>query len=294
MTDRSTMKIVPERHYGRWAGVVVVILLLAGLANFLITNERWNWPTVAKYLFDPDVIAGVGRTIVLTVIIMALSIIFGCLVAVMRLSPNPVLSWATAGYIWFFRGVPPLVLLLFVYFLAALLPQLVLGIPYGPTFFAIDTNSVINQWTAAILAFTLAESAYVSEIFRGGILAIDKGQSEAASALGMNRMKTLRRIILPQTMRIVIPPLGNEVIGMIKGTSLVSVIALAELLTTVQQVYARNYQQIPLLMVAVIWYLVLVTVAQIIQHFVEKRFARSITDRTPSRKRSTKKQEVGA
>jgi polar amino acid transport system permease protein len=265
------MIAMPRRHVSWWAGGTVIVLLVVGFIYFLITNQNMGWPVVGEYFFNPRILQGVLMTLELTAIAMILGVIMGIVLAVMRLSANPVFQGVSWVWIWFFRGVPPLVQLVFFYNLALLIPNLTIGIPFGPELFTLDMNSFINPMTAAILGLSFTESAYAAEQVRAGIQAVDKGQAEASATLGMTKVQSLRRIILPQALRIVIPPLGNDTIGMLKFTSLVSVIALADLLFTAQTIYARNYQIIPLLIVATLWYLVLTTVLTLLEHLVEKK-----------------------
>ena len=270
----NPIKAVPVRHPGRWLAGAVILVLAAMLAHSLVTNENFHWDIVGKYLTTASVLNGLKNTLILTLLAMLIGIVGGILLAVMRLSANPLLSWTAAAYIWLFRGTPVITQLLFWFFLAALYPRLGLGIPFGPTFLSVDTNSLIAPFTAALLGLGLNEAAYMAEIVRGGILSVDHGQTEAAEALGMSRAKILRRIVLPQAMRVIIPPTGNETISMLKTTSLVIVIAYFELMTAVQQIYSRNFQTIPLLIVAAIWYLLLTSILTVIQGFIERRFAR--------------------
>jgi len=274
--DAADIRAVPLRHPLRWLAALIVLVLLAMAAHMLITNPRWQWDLVGQYLFSAEVLNGVKRTLLLTVMAEVVGIVAGVVLAIMRLSPNPVLSWSSRVYTWTLRGIPPLVLLLFIYFLSALLPTLSLGIPFGPSFVQVSTNTLITQEVAAVAGLGLAQAAYVSEIVRGGILSIPPGQTRAALAMGLRPGQVMRHVILPQAMRVVVPPLGNEVISMFKATSLTSVIAYSELLTTVQIIYARNFQQIPLLVVACIWYGVLTTVATVIQSMIERRVGRSL------------------
>ncbi|MCU1665574.1 MAG: polar amino acid transporter, inner rane subunit, partial [Pseudonocardia sp.] len=215
------IKAVPVRHPGRWLAVALLAVLAAMLVNTVLTNDGFRWPVVGEYLFSPPVLNGLRNTLVLTVLSMAIGIVGGIGLAIMRLSPNPVLSSVSAVYIWLFRGTPLIAQLLFWNFLAALYPRLALGIPFGPEFISFDTNQLINQFAACLLGLGLNEAAYMAEIVRGGLLSVDEGQSEAAGALGMSRSQTLRRIVLPQAMRVIIPPTGNETISMLKTTSLV-------------------------------------------------------------------------
>lgn len=271
-----TEQIVPLRHPWRWLGAAVLLAIVASFAHLLVTNQNFHWNVVAQYLLDPSVIRGLGLTLLLTFLAMAIGLVFGTLLAIMRLSENPLFRTAAWIYIWFFRGVPPLVQLIFWYSLASLLPKISLGIPFGPTFVEWDTNSLITPFSAAILGLSLCEAAYLAEIIRAGIQAVDRGQSEAASALGLTPAQTLRRIVLPQAIRIVVPPIANDTIAMLKFTSLVSVLALPELLYSVQIIYTRTYQTIPMLIVATIWYLILTTILTWFENYLNRRLSRSI------------------
>lgn len=275
----TDFRAVPLRHPWRWLATAVIGVLLAMAVHFAVTNPRWRWDIVWQYLFSRGVLDGVGRTLLLTFSAIMLGLVVGTLLAVMRLSPNPVVRWVSTIYVWAFRGIPPLVLILFVYFLSALLPQIALGVPFGPELITGSANKLITQFTAATIALGLAEAAYTSEIIRAGIVSVSPGQTHAALALGMTPGRIMRSIILPQAFRVSVPPLGNQVIGMFKATSLTSVIAYSELLTTVQIIYARNFEQIPLLVVASIWYAVLTTVATLGQSRLETYLARSRTRR---------------
>jgi polar amino acid transport system permease protein len=252
----------------------VVLVLVAMLAHWLVATDGLRWNVVGDYLFNSTVLTGVRRTIVLTIIAMAIGIVFGVLLAVMRLSPNPIVSGFSWLYIWFFRGTPVLVQLLFWYNLPAVMKSLSLGVPFGPSWFHTDPKTAITQFTAAILGLGLNEAAYMAEIARAGILSVDEGQTEAAQALGMTRMQTMQRIVLPQAMRVIIPPTGNETISMLKTTSLVSVIGYAELLFTAQIIYGRTFQTIPLLITVSIWYVVVTSALYVGQYYLERYFAR--------------------
>jgi polar amino acid transport system permease protein len=268
------IKAVPVRHPGRWVGVAVIVVLVAMLVHSFLTNPNFQWDVVGEYLFSDPVLRGLRNTLILTVLAMAIGVVGGVLLAVMRLSPNPVLAGAAAVYIWLFRGTPVITQLIFWNFLAALYPRLGLGIPFGPTFVSVDTNTVISVFAASLLGLGLNEAAYMAEIVRGGIQSVDPGQTEAAGALGLSRTQTLRRIVLPQAMRVIVPPTGNETISMLKTTSLVVVIAYFELTVAVQTIYSRTFQTIPLLIVAALWYLALTSVLSVGQMFIERRFGR--------------------
>jgi polar amino acid transport system permease protein len=269
------IRAVPLRRPGRWLAAGLVVLLAAVLTESVVTNPRFHWEVVGDYLLSDRVLRGLLLTLTLTAIAMVVGIVLGVLLAVMRLSSNPLVSGGSWLYIWFFRGTPVLVQILFWSYIGTLYPTISLGIPFGgPDLVGVDGNELITPFVAAILGLGLNEGAYMAEIVRAGLLSVDEGQSEAAHALGMTRLQTLRRIVLPQAMRVIIPPTGNETISMLKTTSLVSVIAVTELLYAVQLVYAVNYRVIPLLIVASVWYLVVTTVLSIGQYYVERHFGR--------------------
>lgn len=275
-SSRDEPVVVPIRHWGRGIYAIVLALLVATLVQSVFTNPNFHWEIVGQYFTFGAVLDGLYRTMLLTVVAMAIGLVGGTVLAVMRLSPNPMVSQTAAAYVWFFRGTPLLVQLIFWYNLSALYPQLTLGIPFGgPTFVSFNANSLVTVYLAAYLGLGLNEAAYMSEIVRAGLNSVDKGQREAAEALGMSPIVLFAKIILPQAMRFIIPPTGNETIGMLKTTSLVSVIALPDLLYSTQLIYAQNFQPIPLLLVATIWYLILTTVLSIGQHFIERHFNRS-------------------
>jgi polar amino acid transport system permease protein len=271
---KQSIEAVPVRHPGRWVAVAVLAVLGAMFVNTVLTNDGFRWSIVGRYLFAEPVLNGLRNTLILTALSMIIGIFGGIALAVMRLSPNWVLSSVAAVYIWLFRGTPLIAQLLFWNFLAALYPMLSLGIPFGPGLVYFDTNQLINQFTACLLGLGLNEAAYMAEIVRGGLVSVDQGQTEAAGALGMSRSQTLRRIVLPQAMRVIIPPTGNETISMLKTTSLVVVIGYFELLPSVQRIYSTNFQTIPLLIVAAAWYLALTSVLSIGQGYIERYYGR--------------------
>jgi polar amino acid transport system permease protein len=271
------IRAVPVRHVGRWLAGAIVLVVAVAVVRSIATNSRLEWSVVGKYLFDERVLEGLRVTIELTVISMAIGIVLGVLLAVMRLSPNKLVASASWLYIWFFRGTPVLVQIIFWYFISAAYPKINIGIPFGPAFIHGDANTLIKPFTAAILALGLNEGAYMSEIVRAGIISVEEGQADAAHSLGMTRLQTMRRIVLPQAMRVIIPPTGNETISMLKTTSLVSVIAVADLLYAVQSIYSVNFRTIPLLIVASIWYLVCTSVLYVGQFYIERHYARGAT-----------------
>jgi polar amino acid transport system permease protein len=268
--------IVPLRHPWRWVAVVLIAVYAAVLVKFLVTNEAMHWDLVRGYLFEVSIVQGVVTTLKLTAISMIVGVVLGTLLAVMRLSENPVLRYVAGGYIWLFRGTPIVVQLLFWFFLASVLPEISLGIPFGPEFASWPTNDVISPFMAAVLGLGLNEAAYMAEIVRAGIGGVDEGQSEAAEALGMNPFTMYRRVILPQAGRLIVPPTANETISMLKLTSLVIVLSIQDLLGAATQIYNRNFQQIPLLVVASIWYIAMTTVLTIVQSRLEKRMSKGV------------------
>ena len=260
----------------------IVLILAVAIANSIATNKRFGWSVVGHYLFDGRITSGVLVTIELTVAAQALGIALGVLVAVMRLSPNPLIAAGSWLYVWFFRGTPVIVQLLFWYVgISALYPTVNLGIPFGPQFIHIDSNTVITGFLAIVLALGLNEGAYMSEVVHAGIISVDEGQNEAALSLGMTRLQTMRRIVLPQAMRVIIPPTGNETISMLKTTSLAFVAAGTELLSAATNIYNVNYQVIPLLIVASLWYLALTSVLYVGQYYLERYFARGSSRELP-------------
>lgn len=272
---REELRVAHRPHWGWWIVTGLVLLFAAALVTSLITNPNMQWDVVAAWFFSRSIIFGLLRTLQLTVLAMILGILLGMLAAVMRLSPIPILSSIAWFYTWFFRGTPLLVQIIFWYNLAALFPVIEVGIPFvGPVFWEGNTNAFVTPFVAALLGLALNEGAYMAEIVRGGITSVDLGQQEAASALGMRRSRALRRIILPQAMRVIVPPTGNQVISMLKSTSLVSVTSMPELLYSAQLVYNRTFQTIPLLVVASVWYLIVTSILTVVQYYVERRYAR--------------------
>lgn len=266
--------IVRLRHPWRWVAVVVLVAYAAHAAWFFAGNDSMRWDLVAGYLFEESILRGLWMTVKLTVVAMTAGIVLGTVLAVMRLSDNPVFRMVAGAYIWVFRGTPIVVQLLFWFFLGTVLPNVTLTLPFGPDLASWPTNTVITQFMAAILGLGLNEAAYMAEIVRAGIRSVDKGQTEAAEALGMSPLTTYRRVVLPQAARLIVPPTANQTISMLKLTSLVLVIGLPELTTTAQLIYGRNLQQIPLLVVASIWYLVLTTLLTVLQGRLERRTSR--------------------
>lgn len=272
--DLSSLETVPRSRRWQWAAAGIVALVLALLCFSIALNDNLQWRTVGEYLFDHQILAGVGWTIVLTVLCMLIASLLGVAIATMRTSGNRLLEIAAGAYLWFFRGTPLLVQLIFWFNFALLFPKLGPAMIFGPNAPGWDTNHVISWFVAALLGFGLHEAAYMSEIVRGGFLAVDSGQREAAQALGMTSWSVFRRVTLPQALRIIVPPSMNQFINLFKATSLVAFIAGNDLLSSVQKIYGQNFLVIPLLLVASIWYLALVSVATVGQHYIERRLGR--------------------
>ncbi|MEU6862790.1 amino acid ABC transporter permease [Streptomyces sp. NPDC046876] len=267
-------RIVPRRHVGRRLTAAAALLLFAMVVNSVVRNRAFQWDVVGRYFTTAAVLDGLLLTLWLTGVVMVLGFLLGTPLAVMRLSANPVLRTLSWGYVWIFRSTPLLVQLLFWFNIGALYPTLGLGIPFGPEFVTVKTVNLLGPTFTAVIGLTLHEAAYAAEVVRGGILSVDAGQTEAAQALGIGRPRTLLRIVIPQAMRSIVPTAGNMLIGTLKGTSIVSVLAVHDLLYSVQLVYNQTYQVIPLLMVATLWYIAVTTVLSAGQFYVERHYAR--------------------
>jgi polar amino acid transport system permease protein len=278
---RRSLRAKPARRPERWAMSAVLLILVAMLVHMVCTNRRFQWSVVRSYLTTHTILSGLITTLELTGICMAVGIVLGTLVAVGRLSTNPLVSGCTWLYIWFFRGTPALVQLIFWFNLSSLMPRISFGIPFGPAFATFQTNALISSLAAAVLGLGLNEAAYMAEIVRGGILSVDEGQTDAAVSLGMTRVMAMRRIVLPQAIRVIIPATGNQLIGLLKYTSLVSVLAVQDLLYSAQTIYSQTFQTIPLLLVASIWYLIVTSLLTVAQYYLERYYARGSTRTIP-------------
>lgn len=275
--DPAVLKVVPVRHPWRWVAVVATAVVLAQFLHGLVTNPGWEWDVFARFFAADAILKAVWVTLQLTFYGTALGFALGIVLAFMRLSASPFLKAVAFGYIWAFRSIPLIVQLLFWFNLAYLYKELSLGIPFGPTFLSFDTMGLVGAMSAAVLGLALHQAAYAAEIVRGGVLAVDGGQLEAAASLGIPRLRQLRRIVLPQAMRSILPNAANEIISLFKGTSIVSVMAIGELFYQVQVVYGRNGRVVPLLMVATAWYVLLTTALSVVQHYVERHYAKGST-----------------
>jgi polar amino acid transport system permease protein len=274
---------VPVRHPGRWISAIIILGALALFLQSLFTNPNFRWDIVGTYILDTKVVQGVGWTLLLTFASMLLAIILAILLAFMRQSENPVFRWSSWTWVWFFRGTPVYTQLVFWGLISVLYPKITAGIPFGPEWFSVDTSSVITFLVAAILGLGLNESAYLAEIFRAGLKSVDRGQEEAAQALGMGKAKIMWRIVLPQAMRVIVPPTGNETIGMLKTTSLVLAVPFTLDLTFATNTLAnRTYLPVPLLIVAAIWYLVITSLLMVGQHYIEAYYGKGVDNRAPA------------
>ena len=278
------IKAVPLRRPGRWISAALLVTLLFLFAWGAATNDAYDWPTYGKYLFDQRISAAALVTLELTVISMVIAVVLGVLLAVMRLSDNPVLRGLSWLYLWFFRGTPVYVQLVFWGLITSIYQQVRIGIPWGPSFVTFDVREVGSAFMFAFIGLGLNEAAYMAEIVRAGIRSVDEGQTEAASALGMTWLQTMRRIVLPQAMRVIIPPTGNEVISMLKTTSLVVAIPLTtELYSRARAIATPIFRVIPLLLVAATWYLVMTSVLMVAQYYLERHFSRGSSRTMSSR-----------
>jgi polar amino acid transport system permease protein len=286
---------VPVRHPGRWVAVAIIVVLVAMLLHLMLTNARFNWSFVFQAMNQTPVINGLLRgTLLVTIGSMIVGIVLGIILAVMRLSPNPVLSYAAWAFVWFFRAIPRYVLLFMIGNLAFLLPRIDIGIPFDWIvtdllglgvdfrFLGFSTQQIGSSIAGGILGLGLSEAAYMAEIARAGILSVDKGQEEAAQALGMSRGKTMRRIVLPQAMRVIVPPTGNETIAMVKDTSLLIALPLnAELFFQLRSIGSRTYQIFPVAVAATLWYLIITSVFMVGQYYLERHFGRGFGSARP-------------
>lgn len=276
--DLAALRVVPRRHPWRWlsAALILAVLLWVGKA---FAEGQIAWDVVARFFTAPALLAGLVNTVAMTACAMALGIALGVVFAIMFMSPNPVLKAAAFGYIWFFRGTPLLLQLLLWFNLALVFPRL--GIP---GVLDVRTIDVMTPFVATLLGLGMNQGAYTAEVIRSGILSVDVGQSEAAKSIGMTRLTLLRRIVLPQAMRVIIPPVGNEFISMVKLTSIASVIQYSEILRNAQTIYYANGRVIELLIVAAAWYLMVVSLLQVGQFFLERHFSKGRGERRPTAK----------
>jgi len=289
-TTPAAIDAVPLRHPWRWVAAVVIIILLALFLYGAATNDAYRWHVFGEYVFNERVLSvGLLNTLQLTIYSMVLAIALGVLLAVMRLSPNPVFKSVSWVYLWIFRGTPVYVQLVFWGLIPTIYANIQLGVPFGPSFFHLNLQALSIPFLLAIVGLALNEAAYMAEIIRAGISSVPEGQLEASTALGMSWGMAMRRTVLPQAMRVIIPPTGNEVISMLKTTSLVTAVPFALDLygITSREIAARIFQPVPLLLVAATWYLVVTSLLMAGQYYLERYFSRGI-----SRKLTTKQLEA--
>jgi polar amino acid transport system permease protein len=285
--EPEAIKAVPVRHPGRWVAIAVIAVLVAMFVNMLVTNDAFQWQFMFDNMFRPPVIEGVRTVLIATLLSMIIGVALGTVIAVLRLSPNPVLSSAAWVYTWFFRAVPRIVLLVLFGNLGILFARYEFGVPFdrqignligidfNGRFFGADARTLITGFVAGVLGLALSEAAYMAEIVRAGMKAVDPGQQEAAHALGMARGTTLRRIVLPQAMRVIVPPTGNETIAMLKDTALLAFVPVTnELFFQLQAIGARTFRPFPMLVAACLWYLAMTSVLMVGQYFLERYFSR--------------------
>jgi polar amino acid transport system permease protein len=273
--EPTPIKAVPLRRPGRWIAAIIILALVGLFIYGAATNPAYGWSTYGKYLFDSRIVQGAAVTLELTVLAMAIAVVLGTVLAVMRLSPNPVLRAAAWVYLWIFRGTPVYVQLVFWGLFPSLYRQIQLGIPFGPEFVKLDVQGLQAAFTFAVIGLGLNEAAYMAEIVRAGINSVGEGQREASTALGMSWSQTMRRTVLPQAMRVIIPPTGNELISMLKTTSLVTAIPLStDLYGRARDIYGVNFQPIPLLLVTATWYLAVTSVLMVGQYYLERYYSR--------------------
>ncbi|AGL15624.1 amino acid ABC transporter permease [Actinoplanes sp. N902-109] len=314
----EAIKAVPVRHPGRWVAIAVLAVLAAMFLHLLFTNDRFNWHFIfvsigdgkRGVMFTGPVLEGLRGTILLTVLSMVIGVALGVVIAIMRLSPNPALSWVAWVYTWVFRAVPRLVLAILFGNLGILWDRIGFGLPFdqqignlfgihdlNAQFYSIKATDLLSGFTAGVLALALSEAAYMAEIVRAGIQSVDTGQAEAASALGMSRGQVLRRIVLPQAMRVIVPPTGNETIAMVKDTSLVAFVPVTyELFFQLQAISSRTFIVLPVLVAACLWYLIICSVLMVVQFFVERHFGRGYgtSGRARQRLRGMQAEQGGA
>lgn len=281
----AAIDAVPLRHPWRWVGAGVIIVLLGLFLYGAATNPAYGWSTYAKYLFSERILFGVWNTLQLTVYAMVLGVVLGIVLSVMRLSPNPVFQAVAWVFLWIFRGTPVYVQLVFWGLLPTIYQNVQLGIPFGPSFFHLNLQSLSIPFLLAVIGLGLNEAAYMAEIIRAGITSVPEGQTEASTALGMSWGMTMRRTVLPQAMRVIIPPTGNELISMLKTTSLVTAVPYSYDLYSIasREIAARTFEPVPMLLVAATWYLIVTSILMVGQYYLERYFSKGISRKLTSK-----------
>ena len=284
-TSPAAIDAVPLRHPWRLVAAAVITILVGLFLYGMATNPAYRWNIFAKYLFNDRILFGVWNTLQLTIYSMVLAIVLGVVLAVMRLSPNPVFRSVSWVFLWIFRGTPIYVQLAFWGLIPTIYANIQLGVPFGPSFFHLDLQALSIPFILAMLGLALNEAAYMAEIIRAGISSVPEGQSEASTALGMSWGMTMRRTVIPQAMRVIIPPTGNEVISMLKTTSLVTAVPYAFDLYSIatREIAARTFEPVPLALVAVAWYLLLTSVLMVGQYYLERYYSRGASRRLTSK-----------
>lgn len=280
LVELSKKRTIKAPKPGIWVVTVLTILVVIGLIVSVVGNPRVGYAQIAHWFFSGQILQGLWLTLWLTAVVTVLSLIIGAVLAAMRLSGQPVLVAIAWGYTWIFRSIPLLVLLLLWFNIAYLFPVIHIGIPWMAEFTEFKTVSIVSAIAAAIIALTMHESAPAAEIIRGGLLSIDEGQKEASFALALSPARTFFRILIPQAMRTIIPAAGSLLIGILKSTAMVSTIAVTDLLYSVQIIYNRNFEVMPLLFVACLWYLIVTSILSIGQYYLERHFARGSSRNT--------------
>ncbi len=275
-------RVIPLHHPGRWLATVVVLVVVAQFLHGLITNPFYQWSRFEYWFFRPVIIEGLLVTLKVAAYSAVLGLLGGIVLAVGRSSKNPLLNAISWAYIWLFRSVPLIVVLLFVFNFSALYPKLSLGVPFGPAFVSFDESKLFSYLAIAVIGLSLNEAAYAAEVVRAGLLSVDQGQLEAATALGLSRSRTFRRIQFPQALRTIVPSYVNQLIGLIKATSLVFYVSLLDLFGQVESMGSTYPGDIiPLLMVATVWYLILTTILSVVQFYVERAYSRGALRTVP-------------
>ena len=288
-TSPAAIDAVPLRHPWRLVAAAVITILVGLFLYGMATNPAYRWNIFAEYLFNDRILFGVWNTLQLTIYSMVLAIALGVVLAVMRLSPNPVFRSVSWVFLWIFRGTPIYVQLAFWGLIPTIYANIQLGVPFGPSFFHLNLQALSIPFLLAMLGLALNEAAYMAEIIRAGISSVPEGQSEASTALGMSWGMTMRRTVIPQAMRVIIPPTGNEVISMLKTTSLVTAVPYAFDLYSIatREIAARTFEPVPLALVAVAWYLLMTSILMVGQYYLERYYSRGA-----SRKLTTKQLEA--
>jgi polar amino acid transport system permease protein len=281
----AAIDAVPLRHPWRWVGAGVIVVLLGLFVYGAATNKAYGWSTYTEYLFNERILFGVLNTLQLTVYAMALGVALGIVLSVMRLSPNPVFQSVAWVFLWIFRGTPVYVQLVFWGLLPTIYQNIQIGVPFGPSLFHLNLQSLSIPFLLAVIGLGLNEAAYMAEIIRAGITSVPEGQSEASTALGMSWGMTMRRTVLPQAMRVIIPPTGNELISMLKTTSLVTAVPYSYDLYSIasREIAARTFEPVPLLLVAATWYLVVTSLLMVGQFYLERYFSKGISRQLTSK-----------